>query len=230
MSWTKSQASAFWLELSKPTDNSNTVKVQVIYGYIDDLSIRHRTNGKEYEAIKDFEFKIRSNTGLELTMPLTKKEDCWEGTFSADANTYYQIIGINQHLPVIVRNEKDSIKNIRSIEYLYAEYGRSFLKQELPPLTDRPYIALIQSRSYFQVLPYIYGEPVTNGSTVRIFNPENWEKNILLDPTGKTIFQPTQKGLYIVRLDWYEDKSGSDRGIPFNRIRHRCNYCLTIYK
>lgn len=32
------------------------VKVQVCYGFIDDLSERHRTTGAEFQRIKDFIF------------------------------------------------------------------------------------------------------------------------------------------------------------------------------
>lgn len=223
------QASAFWMEVIPPTKNSELVTVRVSYGYIDDLSIRHRTNLTEYESIKMFDFKIRASSGKESPLLLTKKEDYWEGTFTAKANIYYQIIGINTKLPVIVRNEKDSSKNIRSIEYLYGEYGRTNLQHTLPILTEGPYIQLIQQNDHYQIQPYIYGKHPTKESAIRIFNPENWEKNIAIDTSANTVFRATQKGLYVVRLDWYENAPGSVEGVPFMRIRHRCNYCLNLY-
>lgn len=225
----ESQASAFWMEVIPPAKNSELVTVRVSYGYIDDLSIRHRTNRTEFESIKMFDFNIRASSGKETALLLTKKTDYWEGTFTAKANTYYQIIGINKKLPVIVRNEKDSSKNIRSIEYLYGEYGATSLQSTLPILTEGPYIQLTQQNDHYQIRPYIYGKHPTEESTIRIFNPENWEKNIAVDSSAHMIFRATQKGMYVVRLDWYENTPGNIEGVLFMRIRHRCNYCLNLY-
>jgi hypothetical protein len=223
-----SQASAFWMEVIQPAKNSSLVTVRVCYGYIDDLSVRHRTSGSEFESIKLFDFKIRASSGQDSPLLLVKKADCWEGTFSAKANTFYQIIGVNTKLPVIVRNAKDSSKNIRSIEYLYGEYGRSSTPDTLPIIAEGPYIQLIAQKDSYQILPYIYGKRPTKESTIRIFNPENWEKNIPVDTAANIVFRVTQKGMYVIRLDWYENSPGEDQGIPFMRIRHRCNYCLNL--
>lgn len=51
------------------------VKVQVFYGFIDDLSERHRTTGPEFREIKNFRFFILNIRGEKSTLELQMKED-----------------------------------------------------------------------------------------------------------------------------------------------------------
>jgi hypothetical protein len=50
------KASAYWMEIHGSGKLKDPVKVQVCYGFIDDLSERHRTTGAEFQEIRNFQF------------------------------------------------------------------------------------------------------------------------------------------------------------------------------
>ena len=70
--------------------------------------------------------------------------------------------------------------------------------------------------------------PADSSLKFRIFNPENWEKTPTADEKGKAAFMTTMKGLYIIRLDWMEQKPHTYQGKLVDGIRHRCDYSLHV--
>lgn len=221
-----SKASAYWMEIHGTGKLKDLVKVQVCYGFIDDLSERHRTTGAEFQRIKDFNFFLFNARGEKLKIELQPKENYWEGTFTPDQEGTYRILGMNDQQPVLIRSQNPQ-ENVRPIDFMCGAYQVGITSDNNPPLPFMD-IRLSEKNGIYTIFPYRNMKPVEKGTMLRIFNPENWEKNIAVNENNKAFFKPTMKGLYVIRQDWQEDSPGTFQGNTYGKIRYRNNYCLWI--
>ncbi|WP_131828114.1 hypothetical protein [Elizabethkingia ursingii] len=221
------KASAYWMEIHGSGKLNMPVKIQICYGHIDDLSNRHRTTGKEYQEIKNFQVYILNDKGEKTNIILKPTNDCWEGTFTPTKEGNYRILGINDQQPVLVRS-KNPQENIRPVDFLCSVYRIGNSPEVSPQPMQYLDIILQQKDNIYTILPYRNMKPSDKGTAIRIFNPENWEKNIQLNENHQAFFKPTIPGLYVIRQDWYDNTSGIFQGTAYGKIRYRNNYCLWI--
>lgn len=221
------KASAYWMEVHGTGKLNDPVKIQLCYGHIDDLSVRHRTTGSEYKEIQNFQVFILNDKGEKLNINIKPNADCWEGTFTPKKEGNYRIYGINDKLPVLVRSA-NSQENIRPVDFLCSSYrvGNISDTQILP--TQFLEIILQEQNGIYSIFPYRDKKAADKGTSLRIFNPENWEKNIQVDDKHPAVFKPTISGLYVIRQDWYDNTPGTFDGKAYGKIRYRNNYCLWI--
>lgn len=222
--WTK--ASSYWMEIHGSGKLHDPVKIEVCYGFIDDLSQRHRTTGAEFQEIKNFRFFILNAKGEKSKIEIQSKGDHWEGTFIPHQEGTYRILGMNDTQPVLVRS-KNPQENVRPIDFMCGAYHVAHPSDNSSPaqLMD---IILQDNKGIYTVSPYRNMKPVDKGTSLRIFNPENWEKNISVGENHQAVFKPTIPGLYVIRQDWNDNTPGIFRGITYGKIRYRNNYCLWI--
>ncbi|PKF73691.1 hypothetical protein [Chryseobacterium sp. PMSZPI] len=220
------KASAYWMEIHGTGKLNSPVTVQVCYGFVDELSQRHRTTGPEFQEIKNFQFFILNSKGEKSKMQLQLRGDHWEGNFMPNTEGTYRILGMNDQLPVLMRS-KNPQENVRPIDFMCSEYHIGKKTDTFSPAQFMD-IILQEKEGVYTVLPYRNMKPSDKGSLVRIFNPENWEKNIPVDENHHVVFKPTMPGLYVIREDWYDNTSGTFQGNTYGKIRYRNNYCLWI--
>ena len=221
------QASAYWMEVHGSGKVNTPAKVQVCYGFIDDLSERHRTTGAEFQEIKNFQFFIINTKGEKSKIELQMKGDHWEGAFTPSTEGTYRIFGMNDQLPVLLRS-KDPKENVRPIDLMCSAYHvGNHPNDALSPIQFMD-ISLQEKNGIYTIFPYRDMKPVEKGTMLRIFNPENWEKNILVDENHQAVFKPTMPGLYVIRQDWNDNTPGTFQGHSYGKIRYRNNYCLWI--
>ncbi len=220
------KASAYWMEIHGSGKLKEPVKVQVCYGFIDDLSERHRTTGKEFQEIKNFQFFILNAKGEKSKFELQMKGDYWEGTFIPDQEGTYRILGMNDQQPVLLRS-KNPQDNVRPIDFMCGAYPIGNTPDKVSPAQFMD-IILQEKNGVYTVFPYRNMKPVEKGTPIRIFNPENWEKNISVDENHQAIFKTTLPGLYVIRQDWNDNTPGTFQGNAYGKIRYRNNYCLWI--
>jgi hypothetical protein len=220
------RASAYWMDTKGSGKAHQPVQIQICYGYIDESGIRHRDTGRELDLIADFKISFIDNHGQRTNMPIKQNGDCWEGTFVPKENGVYRIIGINDKHPVVDRSKTGGI-NVRPIDYLCAAYHVDSDSSAIKPVQYLD-IATQSKGKLITVKAFHDGLPTAKGSKIRIFNPENWEKELALDEKSEAVFMPTMKGLYIIRQDWVAPTSGTYQGVAYANIRYRCNYCLQI--
>ncbi|MBO9694432.1 hypothetical protein [Chryseobacterium sp.] len=218
------KASAYWMEIHGSGKLKDPVNIQVCYGFIDDLSERHRTTGPEFQRIKDFIFFLFNAKGEKLKIELQPKGDHWEGTFTPDQEGTYRILGMNDQQPVLVRSQNPQ-ENVRPIDFMCGAYQVGIPSNNNPPLPLMD-IRISEKSGIYTIFPYRNMKPAEKGTMLRIFNPENWEKNIPVNENHKAFFKPTMRGLYVIRQDWQENTSGVFQGTPYAKIRYRNNYCL----
>ncbi|WP_300688362.1 hypothetical protein [Chryseobacterium sp.] len=220
------KASAYWMEIHGSGKLKDPVKVQMFYGFIDDLSERHRTTGAEFQEIKNFHFFILTAKGEKMKLELLQKGDHWEGTFTPDKEGVYRILGMNEQQPVLIRS-KNPQENVRPIDFMSGAYyvGKYSANDSPAQFLD---IILQEKEGIYTISPYRNMKPAEKGTMLRIFNPENWEKNIRVDENHQAVFKPTLPGLYVIRQDWYDNTPGTFQGSPYGKIRYRNNYCLWI--
>ncbi len=220
------KASAYWMEIHGSGKLKDPVKVQFFYGFIDDLSERHRTTGPEFHEIKNFQFFILNAKGEKSKFELQMKGDYWEGTFIPDQEGTYRILGMNDQLPVLLRS-KNPAENVRPIDFMCSAYHVGKPSEMMSPAQFMD-IILNEKNGIYTISPYRNMKPVEKGTAIRIFNPENWEKNISIDENHQAVFKPTLAGLYVIRQDWNENTPGTFQGNSYGKIRYRNNYCLWI--
>ncbi len=220
------KASSYWMEIHGSGKIKEEVKIQVCYGFIDELSERHRTNGAEYQRIKDFNFFLFNTKGEKLTITLRPKGDHWEGTFIPDQEGTYRILGLNDQQPVLVRSQNPK-ENVRPIDFMCGAYHVGTPSGTPSPLQFMD-ISLQEKNGVYTIFPYRNMKPSEKGTMLRIFNPENWEKSIPVSENHQAIFKPTMSGLYVIRQDWQDNTPGTFQGTSYAKIRYRNNYCLWV--
>lgn len=215
-------ASAYWIDITGSGRVNDPVKIELCYGSMDKYGVRKRDSGKELELAGDFRIRIIDTNGNEQQLILTMQKDCWTAKFTPKNIGQYRIIGINDKHPVVDRSASGG-ENILPIDYITAFYtvGNAVITQENPlQLLD---FTAVTNEDKVTIKAFFEGKPSKAGTKLRIFNPENWEKELILDTNGQAEFYPTMKGLYIIRQDWKEPVSGEYQGVKFNSKRHRCN-------
>lgn len=219
-------AAAYWLEI-KGTGKINTeVVVEIIYGNIDEQGIRHRQQGKELVLTGDFKFNVITPSGKKIPIAIQMKSDCWTFSYLTQEQGVYRIIGINASHLVIDRS-KTGGENVLPIDYLCAQYTVGTAHNNPMPEQFLDMITNWNGKSV-KVSVFNNNAPAKAGVKLRVFNPENWEKELVLDEQGKANFWPTLKGMYMIRQDWISKKSGTYLNVPYTSVRHRCNYCFFL--
>ncbi|MBB6127381.1 hypothetical protein [Mucilaginibacter lappiensis] len=220
------EASAYWLEVKGSGKLNEPVQIQVCYGHIDEFSIRHRDTGNELELTGNFKIGVLDQEGKIIQVPILRKADCWEGNFIPVHEGTYRILGINDSHPVVDRS-KSGGKNVRPIDYLCAAYqvGGGGAVSKPAQLLD---IVVTRKGDLINVQAFNNGHFAENQTKLRVFNPENWEKELVTNDRGEAFFKTTMPGLYIIREDLDDPTSGNYKGVAYTSIRYRCNYCLLI--
>lgn len=219
-------ASAYWIDVKGNNQINEPVTIELCYGSMDEYSVRQRDTGKELQLAVDFQIRIIDANGIEQELQLQLQKDCWLGVFTPKTNGQYRIIGINDKHPVVDRSALGG-ENILPIDYIASLYNvGSSNTPEIKPIQKLDLIT-ISDNSKIIIKAFLNGKPSKKGTKIRVFNPENWEKELVLDQDGQAVFYTTMKGLYIIRQDWVEQTSGSYHQINYSSKRHRCNYYLT---
>lgn len=218
------KASAYWMEVSGSGKVNEAVTLQVCYGSIDDFGVRQPDAGKELSLTGDFKFFVTSNDGKQQEIQLQQKKYCWEGTFMPKANGVYHIAGLNDRHPVVDRSKSGGI-NERPVDFLCADY---IVGEGIPVAKPTQQLDIVTRNEGRKVIVTVYnnGLPALKGTKLRVFNPDNWEKELTLNEHGEATFVPTIKGLYIIRQDWIDKTAGAYQDANFADTRYRCNYCL----
>lgn len=218
-------ASAYWIDVKGSGKINEPVTIELFYGSMDDHGVRHRDTGKELQLSGDFQFNIINSKNQSQTLEFKLHKDCWLATFTPRESGQYRIIGLNDKHPVIDRSAIEG-KNVLPIDYITAIYnvGKN-INADLKPLQKLDLILLEQDGKLI-IKAFLDGKTSNSNTKIRIFNPENWEKELILNNNGETYFYPTMKGLYIIRQDWNEKISGTKQQLEYSSIRHRCNYFM----
>lgn len=221
-----SKASAYWMEIKGSGKTGETVSVQLIYGNIDDFGVRHRQTGQELALAGEFKFSLVDPKGNKLPLKLVPKTDCWEASFTPNDKGTYTILGLNDTHPVVNRSKVGG-ENILPIDYLCSRYIAGMESKDLKPQSALD-ILVSKTSEGVSVTAFKDLVPAKKGTKLRVFNPQNWEKELTVNENGGAMFKPTMNGMYIIRIDGVDPKSGTYKGISYTSVRYRCNYCLFI--
>lgn len=221
-----SKASAYWMEIKGSGKTGETVSVQLIYGNIDDFGVRHRQTGQELTLAGEFKFMLVDPNGTRLPLKLIPKADCWEASFTPKDEGTYTILGLNDTHPVVDRSKAGG-ENILPIDYLCSRYNVGLESKNLKPESALD-ILVSKTDKGVSVRAFKGLFPAKKGTKLRVFNPQNWEKELTLNENGAAGFTPTLNGMYIVRIDDVDPKAGTYKGVSYTSVRYRCNYCLFI--
>lgn len=219
------RAAAYWLELNGDGKVNHPVTIQLCYGSMNEQGIRQRDTGRELHLTGDFRLWLLDPQGHKSELPLAKQKDCWQAVFTPDEKGTYRIIGLNDKHPVVDRSASGG-ESIRPIDYV----GTAYMAQTeepvfIGPLQPLDMVSTVKD-GWIEVQAFRQGKPAAAGTKLRVFNPDNWEKELILDEKGRARFYPTLKGLYIIRLDWTQSGIGTYQETPFSSTRQRCNYFL----
>ncbi|KUJ61264.1 hypothetical protein AR687_13840 [Flavobacteriaceae bacterium CRH] len=218
-------ASAYWIDIKGTHKINEPVNIELCYGSMDEFGVRHRDTGKELQLAGDFRMRIIDSKGIEQELQLIIQKDCWRATFIPKNEGQYRIIGINDKHPVVDRSASGG-ENILPIDYISAFYNvGNLIITDYHPLQMLD-LVIVSEKEKIIIKAFYDGKPTKSGTKLRVFNPENWEKEIVLNKDGEAVFYPTMKGLYIIRQDWIEPDSGTYQNVAFKSKRHRCNLFL----
>lgn len=221
-----SKASAYWMEINGSGKVGEAVTIQLIYGNIDESGIRHRQTGKELTLAGEFQFSLVEPSGKRTPLKMQLKADCWEATFNPQTKGTYAILGLNNSHPVVDRS-KTGGENILPIDYLCSRYVAGMESAIQQPLAK---LDIIVTKSEKGVLLRVFKDQqkIKQGTKLRVFNPDNWEKELVVDADGTASFFPKLPGMYVIRVDDVEEKAGIYKELAYKSIRSRCNYCLFV--
>jgi energy-converting hydrogenase Eha subunit C len=218
-------ASAYWIDVKGSGKVNEPVTIELCYGSMDEQGVRHRDTTKELLLTGDFHFTIIDSKGSKQELHFKMQQDHWLAVYVPQQEGQYRIVGFNDKHPVIDRSANGG-KNVLPIDYITAVYTvGNTITSAVNPLQKLDLIVLNQDGK-ITVKAFLDDKPSKSGTKLRVFNPENWEKELTLDANGEAVFYPTMKGLYILRQDWIEPASGTYQNITYSSKRHRCNYFL----
>lgn len=221
----KIMASAYWIDVKGTNKINEPVNIELCYGSMDEYGVRHRDTGKELQLAGDFRMRIIDSKGKEQELKLVLQKDSWLATFIPKNEGQYRIIGINDKHPVVDRSASGG-ENILPIDYISAIYNvGNWMRVNFNPVQKLDLI-MISENGKIIIKAFFDEKPSKAGTKIRVFNPENWEKELVLNKDGEAVFYPTMKGLYIIRQDWIEPVSGIYKDLKYTSKRHRCNYYL----
>ncbi|PAW92319.1 hypothetical protein CKK33_01945 [Mucilaginibacter sp. MD40] len=219
------KASAYWLEVAGNGKINQKVAVKIFYGSINDFGIRVPDKGAELDLTGSFKLFVLEEDGKRSSIIISKNKDHWEGFFTPMHEGRFRIIGLNDQHPVIDRSAKGGI-SVKPVDYLYADYKVGQVTYTYPTPAQLLDIFVADTGKLKKATIFLKGKLCPAGSKIRIFNPDNWEKELVVDDHGEVCFFPPEKGLYIIRFDWTETDSGNFLGKVYENTRHRCNYFL----
>lgn len=218
-------ASAYWINVKGSGKINEPVNIELCYGSMDEFGVRRRDAGKELELTGDFQIRIVDPKGNQQLLELIMQKDHWLAVFTPKSEGQYRILGINDKHPVIDRSASKG-ENVLPIDYIASVYNvGTLIETNNNSLQTLDIITIVEEKKV-TVKAFFQGKASKTGTKLRVFNPENWEKEIVLDKNGEAVFYTTMKGLYIIRQDWVEPFSGEYKQVKFNSKRHRCNYYL----
>jgi len=219
-------ASAYWMDVKGSGKVNEPVQIRIYYGNIEESGIRVPLKGPELTLTGEFKISVVDGEGRSRPIVMALSGDGWEGTFTPSEKGVYQILGINDTHPVVDRSKTGGI-NVLPVDYLCAAYAVENTGSVKKPAQ---FLDIITERQGTRVLVKAFknGRRAVLNTKLRVFNPENWEKELSLNAEGEAVFLPTMKGLYIIREDWTDQRPGSYKGMPYSGIRHRCNYFLLV--
>lgn len=225
-----SRAAAYWLLINGNHQVNGKITVSLYYGSMDDYGRRVPDTGKELKLTGDFQLWLENQEGELTPLPLSLQKDCWQATFVPKHNGLFRIIGINDTHAVVDRSAIGGI-NVKPVDYICTDYNvGANISADFPQSpTQRLDILVKPEGKLLVVKAFIDKAPCKAGTTLRVFNPDNWEKELTLDINGEAKLYPTIKGLYIIRLDYTEPGSGAYQQINYSNTRHRCNYFFCNY-
>lgn len=218
-------ASAYWIDVKGSGKINEPVNIELCYGSMDEFGIRRRDTGKELQLAGDFIISVINPQGVKENLKLTLQKDSWLAVFIPKKEGQYHIMGFNDKHPVVDRSASGG-ENVLPIDYLNSDYYVG--KQTNSDFKSYQTLDLSVKNENGKVFvkAFLNGKPSEKGTKLRVFNPENWEKELVLDQNGEAFFYPTMKGVYIIRQDWKENSSGTYLQINYTNKRHRCNYYL----
>lgn len=221
----KIMASAYWIDVKGSGRANEPVNIELCYGSMDEYGVRHRDTGKELQLAGDFKMRIVDFKGNEHELKLTLQKDSWLTVFIPKSEGQYRISGINDKHPVVDRSASGG-ENVLPVDYIAAVYNVGDSKAiAINPIQKLDLVTIFENGK-ITVKAFFDGKPSKSGTKLRVFNPENWEKELILNKDGEAILYPTMKGLYIIRQDWVEPVSGTYMNVNYTSKRHRCNYFL----
>lgn len=218
-------ASAYWLDVKGSGKINKPVNIELCYGSMDEFGIRRRDSGKELFLAGDFRISVVSPKGIKEDLKLTPQKDSWLAVFVPKMEGQYHIIGFNDKHPVIDRSASGG-ENVLPIDYLNSDYYVGNSVDSESKSYQRLDISVKNEKGKILVKAFSNGKLSKEETKLRVFNPENWEKELSLDKNGEAFFYPTMKGVYIIRQDWKEISPGIYNEISYSSVRHRCNYYL----
>lgn len=218
-------ASAYWIDIKGSGKVNEPVNIELCYGSMDQYGIRRRDTGKELQLTGDFHLYVINTKGIKEELQLKLQKDSWLAIFIPKEEGQYRIIGLNDKHPVVDRSASGG-KNILPVDYINADYFAGNKKSSDLKSFQLLDLAVSNDHGKITVKAYLQSKPSKQGTKLRVFNPENWEKELTLDENGEAVFYPTMKGLYIIRQDFNESISGSYQNVSYSSKRHRCNYFL----
>jgi hypothetical protein len=212
------KADGYWLELKGSGKAGDTVTVTIRYGGVNDEGQRYIKTGKDLDKMAGFHLQV-VNAGKAVSISLTQLSDCWQGKYVPAKAGVYQILAINNELPVVQR--PDSLQNILPIQYLSTVYCVGTVGGDQSP---RQFLDIVTAKqgNTIVITPYIDKQPVKK-TKLRIFDTDNKDIFLVTDNTGKASFTPVKKGFYIIRLDKTDRVTGASYS-----MRHRCDYSLIL--
>lgn len=215
------QAHGYWIELKGSGKINEPVQVQLFFG---EYSHGLREKGATLNKMADIKITVMDTDGQKTDVAMTQTNTHWEGTFTPKKTGYYQVLGINDTRDVQDWH-KHNLGIVRPVQFLRADYVVGEVERtasaQMLDVVARPEGNTVGLRVYKA------GRGFAN-SSVKVINPEGWEKTCATNEQGRTSFVANQKGLYVVELEWIDKTPGTFKEKPYESVRYRCDMTLVM--
>lgn len=209
-------AHGYWLETKGSGKVGEPVKVLLFYG---EYASEIREKGNKLDKMVDILVSVIDPKGERVSIKMAQTETHWEGDFTANQEGNYQIIGINDTREVQDWH-KHKLGITRPVQFVRTNYlvGNT----ELTSVKNYQFLDIIPNRQgeFVAITAYKDGQLLPNTS-IKIINPQTWEKTKVSNERGKITFLPTAKGMYLVEIEWIDKTPGTFKGKSYETIRYK---------
>lgn len=203
-------AHALWIETASSAKAGQAQEVKVYYG-------EYATNEREetakwYSNVKDFTLWLTAPGQEKIKLTTTPGSNFYSAAFTPEANGHYVLT---------VSHEAAELGGTTKYEFIAAAVvtvGKAAAVDIAAiPVTLNVHTA--EAKTYkvnapVQIKAVANGKPLAK-TTVSIFSPEGWTKEITTDENGAFSFNPLWAGRYVLEVSKKEKMEGTHNGKAF---------------
>jgi len=223
LSLMSAKAHCIWIETPPAGTAGQRHEARIYYGeYVQGL---HESLDGNFRDMKDLTVWLLVPGKQKVSLPLQEKGDHFEVYFTPDQDGVYTLQLENTHIKLY--DTRGSMGVLKPAFYATAtvEVGHGATSLAAVAIDNPVNVGSLPAKKYsvngtVTVAASFNGKPIGK-STITVFSPAGWSKELTADEKGIASFTPEWKGRYIVEVIYFDKTPGTAAdGAPYQVTRN----------